>query len=384
MNRRKFLTGATAGAATIAAFGLNGGAQAPAVPAGGQAPAPCPAPGAEPARGGGGGRGGGGRGGGQAAGPAPPPALLGNPGAPPNVPAWKMARISLMQLNFGSVLLPNPSANNANPTAQNANQQYTVLDLPRVYVQHLGVHNIEFQLGNIVRCETEPAFTKELKAKLDEYKVVCSQINMEIGAASGMTADAAGRRAGIERMKRWIPICNELGCKRMMGNQNQGSLFKERFADAVAWMKEIADACRPHGIMFSMETRGAGQPAIPACSPGNPVNAPLVQDLGMKPWEFMYRIFEAAGAHSNVDIGNVGAMNQQELHDCIKRWYPRSSGNMHIKSNNAWNIGEAVRYTEGLGYKGLYAIEVGVWAGQRMTLNQILPNLKNQFQEYKP
>ena len=375
MNRRKFLTGTAAGAAGVAALGLTGGAQAPAA---GQAPAPCPAPGTAPAARGGGGGGRGARGGGAPAGPPPPAALLGNPGAPPNVPAWKLARVSLMQLNFGSVLLPNSGV------AANTNQQYTVFDLPRVYVQHYGVHNIEFQLGNIQQCETDPNFTRQLKAKLDEYNVVCSQINMEIGAGAGMTADAAGRRAGIDRMKRWIPICNELGCKRMMGNQNQGSLFKERFPDAVAWMKEIADACRPHGIMFSMETRGAGQPAIPACSEGNPNPTPLVKDLGMKPWEFMYQIFEAAGAHSNVDIGNVGAMNQQELHDCIKRWYPRSSGNMHIKSSNAWNIGEAVRFTEGLGYKGLYSIEVGVWAGQRMTLNQILANVKNQPGEYKP
>ena len=62
--------------------------------------------------------------------------------------------------------------------------------------------------------------------------------------------------------------------------------------------------------------------------------------------------------HSNVDIGNVGAMNQQELHDCIKGWFPYSSGNMHIKSSPFWDIGQAVKFTESLGYKGLYSIEV--------------------------
>jgi sugar phosphate isomerase/epimerase len=358
MNRRKFLTGTAAGAAGIAAMGLTSGpstalgagAQAPAAPAAGQAPA------------------GGGRGGrGQIAGP---PALLGNPGAPANVPAWKLARVSLMQLNFNGVMLPNPSATNPNPTAQNTNQQYTVFDLPKVYVDHYGVHNIEFQLDRIVRCETDPNFTRELKAKLDEHKVTCSQINMEIGVAQGMTADAAGRRTGIDRLKRWVDICNQLGCKRMMGNQNQAMLTKDKFADAVAYMKEVADAGRPSGVMFSMETRGATSPELQAT-------------LGMKAWEFMISIIKEAGAHSNVDIGNVGATNQQELHDCIKAWYPRSSGNMHIKSSNNWNIGEAVRFTEGLGYKGLYAIEVGAWAGQRMTYNQILANVKNQFQDTK-
>ena len=35
-------------------------------------------------------------------------------------------------------------------------------------------------------------------------------------------------------------------------------------------------------------------------------------------------------------------MNQQELHDCIKGWFPSSSGNMHIKSSPLWDIGQAV------------------------------------------
>ena len=33
-------------------------------------------------------------------------------------------------------------------------------------------------------------------------------------------------------------------------------------------------------------------------------------------------IIKDAGAASNVDIGHVGAMNQQELRDCIKAWLP--------------------------------------------------------------
>ncbi len=78
----------------------------------------------------------------------------------------------------------------------------------------------------------------------------------------------------------------------------------------------------------------------------------------MKAWEFMIGIIEEAGAHSNVDIGNVGAMDQQELNACIKRWHARSSGNMHIKSSPNWDIGKAVAFAESIGYKGLYAIEV--------------------------
>jgi sugar phosphate isomerase/epimerase len=231
-----------------------------------------------------------------------------------------------------------------------------------------GVHNIEYQLADVVQAETDPAFIKELKARLDENKVTMSQINMEIGAATGMTADAAGRRQGIDRLKKWIDIANQWGCKRLMLNQNQGSLTKEKRADAVAYMKELADAGRPSGVMFSVETRGGNQPVGPDKQPA---------DLGMKPWEFMIGIVEEAGAHSNVDIGNVGAMNQEELHACIKRWFKTSSGNMHVKSNPNWSIGTAVRFTESLGYKGLYSLEInnGGHAAIRIGYNEILANI---------
>jgi sugar phosphate isomerase/epimerase len=290
---------------------------------------------------------------------------LGQPGTPANVAAHKLARISLMQLNFNGLLVPQPSANNPNPTPS-PQQTLTIFDLPRVYVEAYGVHNIEFQLAQIIESETDPNFIKRLKAALDERKMTMSQVNLEIGAAQGMTADAAGRRTGLDRIKKWVDIANQYGCKRLMLNQNQGALTRDRRADAVAYMKEAAAAGRPSGVMISVETRGAGQPVGPDKQPA---------DLGMKPWEFMIGIIEDAGANSNVDIGNVGAMDQQELHACIKRWHPTTSGNMHIKSSPNWDIGKAVAFAESIGYKGLYAIEVGAYAGQRMVYNTILANL---------
>jgi sugar phosphate isomerase/epimerase len=334
MNRRDFLTGTAAGAAGIAGAGLTGLAQG-APPAAGQGAGP------QAGRGGGGGRGG-----------------------PAQVPPAKLARISLMTLMFGLYRSDTAAAK----TAPSAERTLTLFDLPKMYVDMYGVHNIEFQLNDVVQSETDPNFIKELKAKLDEQKVTMSQINMEIGAQTGMTGDAAGRRAGLDRLKKWIDIANQYGCKRLMLNQNQGALTKERRADAVAYMKELADAGRPSGVMFSVETRGAGQPL-------GPDKQPL--DLGMKPWEFMIGIIKDAGANSNVDIGNVGAMNQQELHDCIKAWHPYTSGNMHIKSSPYWSIGTAVRYAESLGYKGLYSLEINN-AGHpaiRIGYNEVLANL---------
>jgi len=169
MNRREFLTGTAAGAAGIAAFGIGGGAQAPAPPAGGQAPAAGRGRGAAP---------------------------IGNPGTPAMVPASKLARISLMQLNFNGLLIPQPSANNPNPTP-NANQTLTIFDLPKVYVENYGVHNIEFQHGNIIKVETDPNYIKELKAKLDEYKMTMTQVNLEIGAVESMSGADPLNLAGI-------------------------------------------------------------------------------------------------------------------------------------------------------------------------------------------
>ena len=98
----------------------------------------------------------------------------------------------------------------------------------------------------------------------------------------------------------------------------------------------------------------------------------------MKPWEFMIGIIKDAGANSNVDIGNVGAANQKELDDCIKAWFPYSSGNMHIKSSPNWDMGAAVRCDESLGYKGLYSLEIQQGhEALRIGYNQVLANIVN-------
>ena len=86
-------------------------------------------------------------------------------------------------------------------------------------------------------------------------------------------------------------------------------------------------------------------------------------------------VIEASGGYSNVDIGGAGATNQQQLHDCIKGMFKTSSGNMHIKSSPNWDIGLAIRYTESLGYKGLYSIEVNPDAAIGIVYNTILANL---------
>jgi sugar phosphate isomerase/epimerase len=263
-----------------------------------------------------------------------------------------------MTLDFNSYL-KNP--NNSTPTPE---QTMTPFDLPKMYVDTYGVKNIEYQHTTIVQSETDPAFIKELKARLDENGVTMTQINLEFGAVQSIShPEAAGRQQAVEHVKQWIDIASQYGCPRVMINQQQAQLTKETREAAVATMKAMADYGRPKKVKVSAETRGVGTPEY------------IQQIGGVKPWEFMMGVIRDAGANSNVDIGNVGAMNQQELHDCIKGWFPYSSGNMHIKSSPFWDIGQAVKFTEGLGYKGLYSIEVARHEGVRIVYNTILANL---------
>jgi sugar phosphate isomerase/epimerase len=263
-----------------------------------------------------------------------------------------------MTLNFNSYL-QNPKEPNPTP-----DQTLTPFDLPKMYVEMYGVRSIEYQHTTILQSETDPAFIKELKARLDENNVAMSQINLEFGTVQSISnKDAAGRQQAVDHVKQWIDIAAQYGCPRVMINQQQAQLTQETREGAVAAMKAMADYGRTKNVKVSAETRGAGTPEY-------------VQQIGgVKPWEFMIGVIKDAGAASNVDIGNVGAMNQQELHDCIKGWFPYSSGNMHIKSSPFWDVGQAVKFTEGLGYKGLYAIEVSRHEAVRIVYNTILANL---------
>ena len=94
-----------------------------------------------------------------------------------------------------------------------------------------------------------------------------------------------------------------------------------------------------------------------------------------RPRILLEEVIEAAGGYSNIDIGGAGAPNQQALHDAIKGMFKSSAGNMHIKSSPNWDIGLAVRFTESLGYKGTYSIEVNPENAIRIVYNTILAAL---------
>lgn len=328
MNRRKFLTSTAAGAAVLAGGGLTARAQRGAPPS------------------------------------APQPAGRGRGMSPAPVSEAKLARISIMTLCFNSILRE-PWAENPTPE-----ETLTIFDLPQMYVDVYGVRNIEYQHSHLAPgdpklgpVDGDPAILKEVKARLDAAKVRMSQINLEFGAEQSISGPPEGRAMAVTRVKKWIDNAVMLGCPRVMINQQQAQLNPSNRAAAIAAWKEMADYGRSKKVTVSAETRGtAGGPE-------------LVKTLGMRPWEFLHGIIKEAGAHSNVDWGNVAAQSQAELHECIKLWHETNAGSMHIKSSPFWDIGTAVRFTESLGYKGLYSIEVGTHQAVRIVYNTILANL---------
>ena len=343
MNRRKFLSSATAGAAVTALSGsVFGQGQPPAT--------------STPAQGRGG-QGGGGRG----------------AGTPANVPAAKLARVSLMTLNFRTML--------KFPWTQNPNENQTldVLDLPKMYQDVYGVSHIEFQHDHLVSGEQTPpdaAFFREMRARLDAAKVTATQVNIEIGEIPNLAGDARAKWMTLGRQ--WVDAAPIIGVTRLMLNQT--GLNEENKANCISVWKEIQDYAKPKGIKISAETRGTGGGRGRAQAGGQPPAAPPdPRAASTTAFLLLKQVIEAAGAYSNVDIGNVGAPDQQTLHDAIKALYPTSSGNMHIKSSPNWDIGAAVRYAESLGYRGLYSIEVNGHPAVRQVYAIILANVTNQL-----
>src|SRR3954471_15926930 len=185
MNRRRFLSSAAAGAAAMTA--VSGAAFGQ-----GQAPATTTAPQGR------GGPGGGGRG----------------AGSPANVPAARLARVSLMTLNFRTML--------KFPWTQNPNENQTldVFDLPKMYQDVYGVSHIEFQHDHLVKDEQTPpdaAFFREMRAKLDAAKVTATQVNIEIGEIPNLAGDA--RKKWMAVGGKWVDAPPIIGVTPMMVNQ---------------------------------------------------------------------------------------------------------------------------------------------------------------------
>jgi len=316
----------------------------------------------------------------------PPIDWTADPGKPSNAPAAKLARLSMMTLNFTPILKlpvntpatpPGAPAAPANPNAAPpVARTLDVLDIAQMVADVYGVHNVEYQHNHIP--STETAYLKDLRAHVEKAKSRIQQINLEIEPMYVSAADPILRLQCIYLTRRWIDFCVLLNCPKLM--VNQGFPNQENKGYMIDTLKLIGDSARAKGVKISMETRGggggggtrgrAGAPgAAPAATPPPPP-APITPA-----WVLLKEVIEKSNTYSNCDIGGVGAQSQEALHEAVKALLPTNSGQTHIKMSTNWDLATFVKFYEGLGYKGLYTIEVTGHARIRPVYDTILANI---------
>lgn len=305
----------------------------------------------------------------------------------------KLARIAVMTLDFNGILklptLPDSPA-----------RTLEILDVPEMLADMYGVHNVEFQHTHIL--STETSYLRDLRARLDKAQSRMSNVNLEFGTSTISAADPADREKAVDLTKQWIDFALILGTPRVM--INQGALTEESKVWAIPTLKRMVDYGQSKGIKVSVETRlvfggGRGRGAGPA-GPAGPVRGagpsaatpPAAPPVGPPPtppavpptnpaagrvpgtnsaampapatmttpptWVLLAELIKNAGAYSNVDIGNVNAQDQGELHAALRTLMPLTVGNMHTRISPAFDLPTALRFlTANLGYQGLFSIE---------------------------
>lgn len=309
--------------------------------------------------------------------------------APKDVKQSTLDRIAIMTLNFQSILKVPDVEDSPNRTLE-------LFDIAEMIADKYGVHKVEFQHYHIP--STEPSYLKDLRAHIEKSKSRMTQINLEFSGLNMSAPRLRDRLMAIDLTKAWVDHAVMLGAQRVMINQGaQGGTASvmpnhENKVYGIPALKAMADYGKSKGIIVSMETRGgggggrrgggpgtpsAGQPttgappnaqapsaptqpgaaSAPASSmvPAAPTPPPMPQP---EVWALMAEILKATGAYANVDVGGAGAVNQEELHQCLKMLFPYNAGTMHTRVNTRWDLATAIKYLErDLGYKGLYTIE---------------------------
>ena len=278
-------------------------------------------------------------------------------GAPAAASAAKLARISIMTYNFTSRL-------KLEGQAPNPNRILDLFDIPQMFADTYGVHNVELQHSHFA--STETSYLREFRDRIQKIRSTMTQINVEFGQTTLSAADPVQRDQAIDLTARWVDHAVILHCPRVM--INQGQLTPATKANAAVALRRMTDYATPKGVKIAVETRvvgqggsgrGRGDTSAPATAPATPSGLPLSAPGGPPAWELVKELVESTGAHSNVDIGNINAPDQASLHTVIKGLFPSNSGNMHMKLSPNWDLGTVVRFTNNeLGYKGLYSIEV--------------------------
>jgi hypothetical protein len=279
-----------------------------------------------------------------------------------------LARISMMTLNFTSLLKtpwqpPSPD------------RTLDLFDLPEMYADVYGVHNIELQHYHMA--STEPAYFQELRGRIDRAKSRVTQLVVEFGALNISAPDHnfLNRLQAVDLTKVWIDRCAVLGSPRIMVNQGQPTPENKNYA--IETLKAMVDYGATKGVKMTMETRGSGGPArgnAPA-GQGAPAGGATPSPPAEPAWILLNEIARAAGGYINIDMGGVGAVNQEELHTALRALLPANSGSMHTRQSTAWDLPTALRFIEASGYHGIYSIEARGHEGTRPVYETILATI---------
>ena len=274
-------------------------------------------------------------------------------------------RIAMMTLNFTNLLKtpwqpPGPE------------RTLDLFDLPQMYADTYGVHNIELQHYHMA--STEPSYFRTLRERIDRAKSKATQLVVEFGALNISAPDHnfLPRLQAIDLTKVWIDRAAVLGCARIMVNQGQPTGENEPVA--VETLKAMVGYGRSKGVKVTMETRGSGG-GTRAAGPGGASSAPVPASAAPSAepaWVLLNDIAKSAGAYINIDLGGIGAKSQDELHAALRALLPTTSGSMHVKQNAAWDLATALDFIEALGYTGLYSIEARGHEGTRAIYDTIL------------
>jgi hypothetical protein len=291
----------------------------------------------------------------------------------------KLARIAIMVFNFENMLrVPG--------LWEGPTDTLDIMDVPQMFVDRYGVHNIEIQHTHFP--STEAGYLKDFRARVEKVGSRLSNINLEFGPLNVSAATLVARLQAIDLTKQWIDHAVVLGSPRVM--INQGALKEDNKTDAIKALKTMVEYGASKGVKIGVETRGVGgnnrgvigtvlpppaagtappPPAAPAPpAPGAPGTAPAASVL-------LAEVLRESGAQANVDIGGVGAANQDQLHAALRILLPMTVGNMHIRPSPSWDLPTAIKFTVQLGYQGLYSIEVRGHEGTLSTRDIVLANL---------
>jgi hypothetical protein len=284
----------------------------------------------------------------------------------------KLARVAIMTLNFHALLkLPDQPSS--------PERTLDVFDLPQMYADTYGVHNLEWQHYHLPA--TEPSFYKEVRARVDEVKSRVSQVVVEFGGlnVSAPAHNFLPRLQAIDLTKVWIDRCVVLGCPRLM--VNQGQLTRDNLPIAVETLKAMVAYGSAHGVKITLETRGGGAargatPPAAGATPSAPAPpaVPAIDVPAEPAWVVLNDLIRSSGAFSNIDLGGIGAGNQEDLHRALATLLEVTGGSMHIKQSQNWDLPTALRFIAGRKYDGLYSIEARGHELTRTIYDAILAN----------